>query len=132
MSLDKYPNRHFNEKRCRKCGDVFQPKSPSELYCSIGCREYMHIDRYMKRNYSISYGLYREMYIKQGGKCAICGGEGFLMREGTHKHKLVVDHCHDTGKVRGLLCHNCNRALGLFQDDPNILQTAKEYLDDCH
>jgi len=45
-----------------------------------------------------------------------------------HKTKLVVDHCHSTGKIRGLLCHNCNRALGLMQDNVETLQNAIDYL----
>lgn len=45
-----------------------------------------------------------------------------------HKMKLVVDHCHATGHVRGLLCHNCNRALGLLKDSEQALQRALKYL----
>lgn len=47
---------------------------------------------------------------------------------GHHKLKLVVDHCHKTGRIRGLLCHNCNRALGLLQDDVGVLRKAIGYL----
>lgn len=67
------------------------------------------------------------MYERQNGKCQICQGDGFLMRE-DHQAKLMVDHCHTTGRVRGLLCHNCNRALGLFKDSPEALSRALEYL----
>lgn len=45
-----------------------------------------------------------------------------------HRIKLVVDHDHATGKVRGLLCHNCNRALGLLHDNPVTINNALEYL----
>lgn len=47
----------------------------------------------------------------------------------SHKLKLVVDHCHSSGEVRGLLCHNCNRALGLFKDSRENLLNAVEYLE---
>jgi hypothetical protein len=50
------------------------------------------------------------------------------MRE-DHTAKLMVDHCHATGKVRGLLCHNCNRALGLLKDDKSTIRRALEYLE---
>ena len=46
-----------------------------------------------------------------------------------HKMKLVVDHCHATGTVRGLLCHNCNRALGLLHDNTEVLLNAIKYLE---
>lgn len=67
------------------------------------------------------------MHFDQSGLCAICGGEGFTMKE-CHSLKLVVDHCHATGKVRGLLCHNCNRALGLLKDSSESLRCAINYL----
>jgi len=50
------------------------------------------------------------------------------MDEKRHSMKLVVDHCHEGGQVRGLLCHNCNRALGLLKDDVDTLQKAIDYL----
>jgi hypothetical protein len=46
-----------------------------------------------------------------------------------HKLKLVVDHCHSSGEVRGLLCHNCNRALGLLKDSVDSLMRAARYLE---
>ena len=46
-----------------------------------------------------------------------------------HKMKLVVDHCHKNGQVRGLLCHNCNRALGLLGDDIGSIKNCIEYLE---
>ena len=67
------------------------------------------------------------MAEKQNFVCAICGKENFAMG-GNHSGCLVVDHDHNTGKVRGLLCHNCNRALGLFKDDPDLTQRATKYL----
>jgi hypothetical protein len=46
-----------------------------------------------------------------------------------HRKTLVVDHSHETGAVRGLLCHNCNRALGLIHDDAAVLRRAAEYIE---
>ena len=64
------------------------------------------------------------LYEKQGGVCWICGDSGEDHRWG----RLMVDHCHETGAVRGLLCSCCNTGIGLFQDNPIRLQKAVEYL----
>lgn len=127
-SPDKYPSRLFKEKPCRCCRDNFKPQAPSELYCSDVCKDKGIHNAYLKRNYGITYRTYRLMLESQQEKCKICEGEGFIMNSDRHKMKLVIDHCHKTGKVRGLLCHNCNRALGLLQDSEDNLKAAIAYL----
>lgn len=80
-----------------------------------------------KRNYHLqkTYGItseeYDEMLEAQGGVCKICGATPGARR-------LAVDHCHDTGEIRGLLCYNCNSALGRFQDNIALLEAAIKYL----
>lgn len=81
----------------------------------------------MLRNYGITRQDYNTLLSQQDNKCKLCGGEGFAMAPGG-KVKLVVDHCHATGVIRGLLCHNCNRGLGLFKDNLETLKTAISYL----
>lgn len=125
---DKYPQGYFKDKPCRRCGKVFSPKAPSELYCSDKCKDEAITSRYLEREYGISVDDYNNLLEKQNHRCAICGGEGFLMDKTKHKIKLVVDHDHKTGAVRGLLCHNCNRALGLFHDSERDLLSAIDYL----
>lgn len=61
------------------------------------------------------------MLEEQGGVCAICG-------TGNGQKMLHVDHDHGTGRVRGLLCHQCNRVLGLAHDNPELMRKAIEYL----
>lgn len=124
----KYPQGYFKPKACRCCKDYFTPKAPSELYCKDECKDKGLFNAYLKRNYKITYRIYHAMLDSQGHRCKICRGEGFIMNKDRHKLKLVVDHCHLTGTVRGLLCHNCNRALGLFKDNINSLQKAIDYL----
>ncbi|WP_404800888.1 endonuclease VII domain-containing protein [Pseudoblastomonas flavescens] len=80
------------------------------------------------RTYGISLLEVRAMFENQAHRCCLCGGPGFKMAD-HHRVPLVVDHCHTTGKVRGLLCHNCNRALGLLQDDPEVMVKAAEYIE---
>jgi hypothetical protein len=123
----KYPQGRFKDKECRKCGTSFSPRAPSEFYCSEPCRHEASTDRYLERTYGIDYAEYTRMLEEQGGRCAICRGEGFTMKE-SHSLKLVVDHCHSSGAVRGLLCHNCNRSLGLFKDNPATIRKAIDYL----
>jgi len=124
----KYPQGKFNEKPCKWCGSIFLPKAPSHLYCSQECADKALSSNYLKRNYGIDLETYNKMLKEHGEVCGICGSEGFLMNPDRHKARLVVDHCHDSGKVRGLLCHNCNRALGLFKDSTDTIQKALNYL----
>lgn len=127
-SPSKYPQGKFKDKPCKYCGEMFSPMAPSHLYCSQECTDNGWSDGYLKNTYGISHKQYRGMLDQQGGVCAICGGDGFLMRE-HHKNRLVVDHDHKTGKVRGLLCHNCNRGIGLLQDSQSTLNSAIKYLE---
>lgn len=126
-SAKLYPQGYFKSKRCRKCGTLFVPKAPSEHYCCDACKDYGLIEAYYKRVYNITLDEYLVMAEKQNFKCAICGKDNFAMGA-NHSGCLVVDHSHITGNIRGLLCHNCNRALGLFKDNLNNLKLAVGYL----
>lgn len=124
----KYPQGYFKPKKCRQCGSLFTPKAPSEHTCSEHCRKYGHVQAYYKRVYNLTIDEYLDLAEKQDFVCAICGKENFAMGA-SHTGLLVVDHAHITGEVRGLLCHNCNRALGLLQDSTQNLYKALEYLE---
>ncbi len=78
----------------------------------------------LKRQYGILLGDYEKMLQQQEGVCKICKNPE------THRHKknLSVDHCHSEKKVRGLLCHKCNVALGLLNDDIEIITNMINYL----
>jgi len=85
------------------------------------------------KNYGITIERYEEMYSEQWGMCPICGSlkdSSFTPRKKTSE-VLCVDHCHNSGKVRGLLCSKCNTVLGLMNDNPNFLRNAADYLDYC-
>jgi len=75
------------------------------------------------KKYGISPEDYNRMFNEQGGKCAICGSH-----QSEFNRSLSIDHCHTTGKVRMLLCINCNSLLGMAKDDKNILEKAQAYL----
>lgn len=76
----------------------------------------------LQRLYGITPEQYNEMVKAQGGVCAVC------KRSGHTKRPLHVDHCHDTGKVRALLCSSCNTALGLLGEDLERIKTLAVYL----
>lgn len=80
------------------------------------------------RSYGISVDEYETLLAQQGGVCAICKKAETLIRKGA-LCKLTIDHDHNTGRVRGILCNNCNRALGMLKDDPAILREAATYLE---
>ena len=138
---------HCSDKQCSKCGEV---KSASLFYrdtktptgLSSRCKQCQkeasrkswqknrekNLDNLRERQLQSKYGIsqkdYLSMMAAQHGRCAICGKHADSERDG----KLRVDHCHSTGKVRGLLCDACNTGLGKFKDDKNALIAAVEYL----
>lgn len=126
-NASKYPQGYFKPKPCKECSTEFPPRAPSHMHCSQSCADRGVTTAYLMRSYKITLACYEKMLEEQKGVCKLCEKEGFKMAK-HHKLKLVVDHCHETGTVRGLLCHNCNRGLGLFKDDVESLKRAIDYL----
>jgi len=122
----QYPQGYFKKKPCKGCGITFSPNTPAELYCSDICKDIAANDKYLRRTYGIGLEEYRTFH--EPGVCEICGSEGFVLNKHS-KIKLCLDHDHATGEVRGILCHNCNRGLGLFQDSASNLENAVAYLE---
>jgi hypothetical protein len=132
-----------NTKRCTKCKEV---KSPTEFHkdsrrkdslqsrckpcgqAGVAAWKKANPDRVRARVvnkvYGISVQTYEEMLCDQDACCSICA----VAFEQTGK-KPNVDHCHETGNVRGLLCGPCNKMLGMARDTPSILQRAIKYLE---
>jgi hypothetical protein len=81
-----------------------------------------HRNTQLKSDYNITLDEYNEMLTKQNNGCVICG------KTINGKRKMCVDHDHKTGKVRGLLCSQCNWGLGHFKDDVDLLEKAIKYL----
>jgi hypothetical protein len=79
--------------------------------------------RHVRKKYGLSKKAYMELFERQSGRCAICGREDWETVK-----TLGVDHDHKTGRVRGLLCFDCNTGLGKFKDDPALLRKAIRYL----
>ncbi len=79
--------------------------------------------KYKCKIYGISLERYNELFLKQNGVCAICRNKNIKF-----KKSLSIDHCHRLNKVRGLLCDDCNLALGLMKDDIDNMKKAVIYL----
>jgi hypothetical protein len=78
----------------------------------------------LKRHYGITIDEYEAIFAAQGHRCALCLGTE-IKSQGNH---MPVDHCHETGKVRGILCGTCNRAIGFAQEDPDLLDRMAAYV----
>jgi hypothetical protein len=89
----------------------------------------MHVFNWkLKRQYGITLKQFERMMDEQNGCCAICGNPPSSVNGHKHKHRLCIDHCHETGVVRGLLCTMCNAAIGYFEDNLERVQKAVNYL----
>lgn len=86
-------------------------------------------ENHSARKYGMTIEQYKEFIINHNNLCSICFKEETRKtRDGETTSTLCVDHCHDTGRVRGLVCHNCNNGLGRFFDSIELLQSAIDYL----
>lgn len=106
---------------CKKCSSA---KSKKWAIDNPNVWERQKRKSHLKKKYGITIDDYDKMVIQQNNSCAIC--EGVLIdSRGFRPH---VDHCHETGKVRGVLCGDCNKALGMFKDSIERIQKAYNYL----
>ena len=105
-------------KECFRAADTVRRASEPEKQREMRWRSQL------KRTYGIDADDYYQMMATQGGACAICGSEDGGGKNGV----LQVDHDHNGGGVRGLLCEDCNNMLARAHDDPKILAAAAEYL----
>lgn len=118
-------------KICPACNSVFPAKDNRQKACCLKCAHKLKPSRNrivgreydLKKAYGISVEDWSRMYEEQNGCCAICN-----RHQAEFKKRLSVDHCHKTGKIRGLLCQPCNHAIGLFKENTYVIQKALEYL----
>lgn len=100
---------------CKECDKIYRGTHPQIII--------QNHKAHLKRKYGISKEEYDLLYDKQKGCCAICG-----RHQSELKVALCVDHDHATGKIRGLLCKNCNLLLGYAEDSRGVLIKAMQYL----
>ncbi|MBW8797723.1 MAG: endonuclease VII domain-containing protein [Streptomyces sp.] len=111
-------------KRCRGCGEVkphsqWHRRGQGLASRCQACRAAAQPAQCLRRRYGLTEAERDELIASRGGVCCIC-----LSAPAVH-----VDHCHKTGRVRGVLCFNCNSAIGLLRDDPETLNRAADYLE---
>lgn len=124
-------------KICTQCSEI---KNDTEFYTYRGkpgshckecskelCRQYTKTEQYhtcrIKRLFNVDYP---KLVLEQNNRCKLCGTD----IPGDKRKHFTVDHDHQTGKVRGLLCSKCNQGLGCFKDQKDLLVKAILYLDE--
>lgn len=83
----------------------------------------------LRVRYGITLEQYKEMFEEQEGLCFICKQPETAKTTSGTTRRLALDHCHDTGETRKLLCDQCNRGIGAFKDNPKLLREAANYLE---
>ena len=122
-----YKNKNDGKSyRCKDCDDNARKKwKENNLVSSkLSMRKNNLISRY-----GINLDIYYSLLEKQNHRCAICDAVENNVIGDRAKWSFAVDHDHVTGKVRGLLCNQCNRAIGMLKDDAALLRKAADYLD---
>ena len=115
-------------RRCKDCHIRKSYESRKKSESPSARRDYAYNLR-LKREYGLSLDDYNEMLEAQNGVCLICDQPETMKKWwGDEAPRLHVDHDHFTGKIRGLLCSNCNTGLGKFRDSPRLLRRAEDYL----
>lgn len=143
ISIIKYKNKRGKRllRKCKRCGRIFETlltkvKAKGEHFCSIDCyilylkenslpdkeKKKRNILYQKKSKYNLNEEEYNNLFLKQGNSCAICG------KPFNEERKGFVDHSHETGKVRGILCSKCNTLIGMANEETNILENAIKYI----
>lgn len=124
-----------DKRHCSQCGRMLKyvefgyvQYSPGKFKFRSPCKSCQNKNQknnpkrfdYRYKKYGITSRVYQDMYNSQGGKCAICG---------EYHNILSIDHNHVTGKIRKLLCSKCNTAIGYFNENPQTIKRAADYLE---
>lgn len=119
-------NKMGRHGRCATCKACRVTKNRAIRLTPEGSRR--ERDKQYRTKFGITLDDYERMLSEQDGVCAICERPERAKRGDTLKH-LAVDHCHATGVVRGLLCADCNTAIGKLLDDPSAMRRAAQYVE---
>jgi hypothetical protein len=135
---DLPPATQHEPRTCVVCEQEYIPKQlkANAAYCSRECKALArHFtgrgrETYLQRTYGIGVDDYDRILAEQNGGCALCGVKPEDLMAGRYRTYLHVDHCHDTGRVRGLLCPDHNLMLGRFGDSLEMFKKVVAYLED--
>ncbi len=130
LTLEEREERN-RKRRERYASDLeFKEKEKTQARAWAARNTHRKRNSRLKSEFNITLEDYNALLEKQNGKCAICGKESTGIQEtGKRERSMHVDHNHETGEVRGLLCAQCNFGIGHFRDNPQILRAAADYLD---
>ena len=132
--LTKYVAGNPENKICTRCGveklksefSLTASKRSLRCYCRNCCTEITRIN--ILKRLGMTIEQYEDMKSEQNNLCACCGQpEQYASSAGNAAKELAVDHNHQTGKVRHLLCHRCNISLGFLEEDPELCELLKQY-----
>lgn len=135
------------EKRCRTCGVVkpmtseFFPRDANQPdgfqgWCKL-CKQAEQRRNYttekgraqwLKRKFGLTPEAYQELLASVDHKCQICGADEGASKRNRKWTALSIDHVHESDEIRGVLCDRCNPGIGMFKDDPELLEAAAAYL----
>lgn len=124
-------------RQCKNCDEKFEAlcvkiKQGGGIFCSSNCYHKFQKNNAqdpklrakkhrIKHLYNLTLDEYEDLLLRYENKCGIC-------KKKISDENVCIDHCHNTGKVRGVLCSNCNTGIGMFEDNVSFLLNAIEYL----
>jgi hypothetical protein len=108
-------------RTCRVCNNLKQNQRPKTL----ATRRYLWL-YHIQKNYGLSEAAWEVLLVSHSGRCGACGR---ALMEGRGQDGGHIDHNHETGEVRGILCAGCNNALGFADEDPALLRALAHYLE---
>lgn len=113
--------KHRHKAKCRACCSVQKSEYKKRRFAA---NPDWQLEQGYRRKYGMTLADYDRMYAVQCGRCALCNSD----KPGAPHGRFCVDHDHQTGRVRALLCQKCNVGLGHFNDDPSMLKLAAQYI----
>ena len=116
-------NPRLKKYMCNPCSKAYE----RERWAGLSAEKKR--SKWLKTKYSLTFEEYEAKFREQNGRCECCSVEISITTTSNGSDTACVDHNHTTGKVRGLLCNHCNRALGLLKEDIEVMKKLISYLE---